>query len=344
MSVAETHTTESIARNPQQQLAVGSALGAVAILACLWIVFAGLPEFWTRAWAEIFKDSTDLRKNVFLSDALLILSDLLLIAVVCFGTFRMFQQQTQPGLRAGVFFGVLYLFLVLLLCGWLGGLMQDQFQENPPLGWAVLGAVFAAFVGGAGYVYVAIPGWMNFLEAVEHQGWFEGRSYKGNQGVRVRRGTILGFVAVGACGIITLVWHRFFVLGRTGEPNDWFWLVPYVQLPGQIAYVPLMFSVHLVAPIVLAVLLVWVAWRSVNIPGFADFLIATEAEMNKVSWTNRRRLYTDTIVVLVTVFLFTGFLFVVDIIWIKVLSAPGIQVLLLDPREQAAKNEQKAQW
>jgi preprotein translocase SecE subunit len=106
----------------------------------------------------------------------------------------------------------------------------------------------------------------------------------------------------------------------------------------------LMFSVHLIAPIVLAVLLVWAAWRSVNIPGFADFLIATEAEMNKVSWTNRRRLYQDTIVVLVTVFLFTGFLFVVDIIWIKVLSAPGIQVLLLDPREQAAKNEQKAQW
>ena len=33
-----------------------------------------------------------------------------------------------------------------------------------------------------------------------------------------------------------------------------------------------------------------------------DFLIATEAEMNKVSWTTRKRLVKDTIVVLVTVF------------------------------------------
>ena len=42
---------------------------------------------------------------------------------------------------------------------------------------------------------------------------------------------------------------------------------------------------------------------------------------------NRKRLGQDTVVVLVTVFLFTGFLFIVDVIWIKVLSAPGIQVL-----------------
>ena len=49
-------------------------------------------------------------------------------------------------------------------------------------------------------------------------------------------------------------------------------------------------------------------------------------------------------VVLVTVFLFTGFLFVVDILWIKVLSAPGIQVLLIDTRAEAQKQQEKAQW
>ncbi len=32
----------------------------------------------------------------------------------------------------------------------------------------------------------------------------------------------------------------------------------------------------------------WLAWRVVNVPSFADFLIATEAELNKVSWTTRR--------------------------------------------------------
>src|SRR5215208_6677182 len=31
----------------------------------------------------------------------------------------------------------------------------------------------------------------------------------------------------------------------------------------------------------------WVAYRLVNMPNFADFLIAVEAEMNKVSWPTR---------------------------------------------------------
>ena len=67
-----------------------------------------------------------------------------------------------------------------------------------------------------------------------------------------------------------------------------------------------------------------------NFPGFADFLIATEAEMNKVSWTTRKRLIQDTVVVLVTVFLLTLFLFVVDILWFKILSAPRIGVIRVD--------------
>ncbi|MBI3824283.1 MAG: preprotein translocase subunit SecE [Planctomycetes bacterium] len=77
---------------------------------------------------------------------------------------------------------------------------------------------------------------------------------------------------------------------------------------------------------------------------FADFLVATEAEMNKVSWTNRRRLVQDTIVVLVTVVLFTSFLFVVDIIWIKVLSAPGVRVLLIDPKKAQEEQRETAKW
>ena len=81
-----------------------------------------------------------------------------------------------------------------------------------------------------------------------------------------------------------------------------------------------------------------------NVPTFADFLIATEAEMNKVSWTTRKRLMQDTIVVLVTVFLFTMFLFVVDIIWIKVLSAPYIQVLLIDPKAREKAQQETAKW
>ena len=51
-----------------------------------------------------------------------------------------------------------------------------------------------------------------------------------------------------------------------------------------------MFKVHLVVPLLLSAGLIWFAWRIVNWPTFADFLIATEAEINKVSWTTRKRL------------------------------------------------------
>jgi preprotein translocase SecE subunit len=97
-------------------------------------------------------------------------------------------------------------------------------------------------------------------------------------------------------------------------------------------------------PIVLAAGAVWVSWRAVNWPTFADFLIATEAEINKVSWTTRKRLVQDTIVVLVAVFLMTAFLFVVDILWIKVLTNPWVQVLQVDIKSEFQRQQEKTQW
>jgi preprotein translocase subunit SecE len=77
-------------------------------------------------------------------------------------------------------------------------------------------------------------------------------------------------------------------------------------------------------PLILSLLSFWLAYRVVNYPTFADFLIATEAELNKVSWTTRKRLIQDTIVVLVTVILLTVFLFVVDQIWAYTLTKVGV--------------------
>ena len=59
----------------------------------------------------------------------------------------------------------------------------------------------------------------------------------------------------------------------------------------------------------------WVAYRLVNLPAFADFLIAVEAEMNKVSWPTRTELYRSSAVVLVTVFALAALLFMFDIAW-----------------------------
>ena len=84
-----------------------------------------------------------------------------------------------------------------------------------------------------------------------------------------------------------------------------------------------------------------------SFPPFADFLIATEAELNKVSWVTRRRLVQDTIVVLVTMALMTVFLFVVDAIWygslkfIGVIRTPeaGVSTARLDNQIQELENE-----
>ena len=346
MSVAENPTTEQTLHNPQHRLALASAIGALALLVGLGFIFAGLPMLWSNSWDRLFAESPDLKNNVFLSDALLILVELLVIGGFVYGAFVVLQQQTQVGMRAGAVFLAIYVFACLWFTAWLGDVMVNQFREEPTLGWTVLLVILAALLGAAGYLYAMVPGWMNFLEIVDLQGWFHGYSYKGNQGVRVRRGTIVGILAVGICGIITMVTHGIFGRERLDMnnmlvPNDWYWLVPYTR--GE-SYIPLMFKVHMLMPIVIALLLFWIAWRVVNITGFADFLIATEAEMNKVSWTNRRRLVADTIVVLTTVFLFTAFLFIVDVIWIKVLSAPGIQVLLIDPKQEQQKQQEKAQW
>ena len=104
-------------------------------------------------------------------------------------------------------------------------------------------------------------------------------------------------------------------------------------------------SVQFTVPLLLLAVALWLAWRIVNVPAFADFLIATEAEMNKVSWTTQRRLIQDTIVVLVTVVLMAFFLAFCDLSWKSVLSWKPIGVLQI-PEEQpeATTNVENRPW
>jgi preprotein translocase subunit SecE len=60
-----------------------------------------------------------------------------------------------------------------------------------------------------------------------------------------------------------------------------------------------------VIPGALLALGAWLSYRLVNYPPFADFLIAVEAEMAKVSWPSRRELVRATVVVLVTMLVLT---------------------------------------
>ncbi len=68
----------------------------------------------------------------------------------------------------------------------------------------------------------------------------------------------------------------------------------------------------------------WTAYRAVNFPGFADFLIAVEAEMNKVSWPTRSELSRASLVVLITIFVLATVLTVFDLFWSGVFRTLGI--------------------
>jgi len=93
--------------------------------------------------------------------------------------------------------------------------------------------------------------------------------YKPMQGWYARLYTALGLGVVAAAG----VWRGY---------------------ESSIDYTPLW---RLGIPGVLALGLGWLIFRIIHFPPFAEFLIATEAEMNKVSWTSKEDLYRATTVV-----------------------------------------------
>lgn len=77
-------------------------------------------------------------------------------------------------------------------------------------------------------------------------------------------------------------------------------------------------------PLTVAVGGMWVSFRAVNLPRFADFLIAVEAEMTKVSWPDRTQLLRSSLVVILTIFSLAAVLFAYDIIWQFLLRQLGI--------------------
>ncbi len=69
----------------------------------------------------------------------------------------------------------------------------------------------------------------------------------------------------------------------------------------------------------------WLGYRIVNVPQFADFLIAVEAEMNKVSWPSRPQLVRSSIVVIFVIFALALVLFGFDLVWRTVFVLIGVR-------------------
>lgn len=120
--------------------------------------------------------------------------------------------------------------------------------------------------------------------------------YKRSQGRIARQITFAALAIVIALGL--------FSLSRTLVQYGRFW---EIGLPG-----------------ILLLVGWWISYRLVNVPAFADFLIAVEAEMNKVSWPSRRELVRGSAVVIITIVLLAIFLYGFDLIWRSIFQALGI--------------------
>ena len=127
--------------------------------------------------------------------------------------------------------------------------------------------------------------WMRFIGEL-----LKTEIYKRSQGRLVRQFTCLAIWVAFA-----LASYRMFEYLRIIATNMPQWLV--YAIPSVVLLVGL-----------------WLGFRIVNLPSFADFLIAVEAEMNKVSWPSRTELIRASMVVIVLMFGLMAVLFAYDFI------------------------------
>ncbi|HUT59526.1 MAG TPA: preprotein translocase subunit SecE [Phycisphaerae bacterium] len=122
--------------------------------------------------------------------------------------------------------------------------------------------------------------------------------YKRGQGKYTRAGTFAGVMVVSVAG-------AYFLSNRIG---------------GYTANAYVKFGV----PALLVAALAWLVFWIVNRPSSADFMIATESEMKKVSWSSRKEVVGSTKVVIITTFIMAAILFSVDVLFTLIFSRLGI--------------------
>jgi preprotein translocase subunit SecE len=131
--------------------------------------------------------------------------------------------------------------------------------------------------------------------------------YKPEQGQMTRRGTFIG-----ACALIA--WGAWFTLDRLRiyEGDEWWRLLITQGIP-----------------LVLLVVVGTIAWRIAFVNrGSCDFMIATEGEMKKVSWSTKREVIGSTKVVIMFTVLMAAFLFLVDLVFQQLFQWVGVLKVL----------------
>jgi len=117
--------------------------------------------------------------------------------------------------------------------------------------------------------------------------------YKRGQGKYTRIGTVISAVVIAGVGCLRLYVQL--------EPIDW----GLSRKAG--LWIATMVPAGLFA--VIGLLMVWL----INKPSLADFLISSEGEMKKVSWSSRKEIAVSTFVVIVVVIMLAALLGVTDI-------------------------------
>jgi preprotein translocase subunit SecE len=126
--------------------------------------------------------------------------------------------------------------------------------------------------------------------------------YKSGQGRYVRVGTAIGAVVV----MLVLANYLRVILDR--------------NLPGGEDFRAYKTYVEYAVPVAVLAAMALVTAYFLNKPNFVDFLIATESEMKKVSWSSRAELVGSTAVVIVTVFLLAAIIWLVDTFFVLMLT------------------------
>jgi len=315
-------------RTPETQpkLVLASLVGAVYVAAALAVVVWLIPQLWAEYVAQHLSGNKLLDYTLW--------GTVEIAALVALGWFGNSLAGSNPpkGMRGGTFL-MLLAAVVIFFAARAAGLMVDG-----PAGMAAMAVVAAGLLFGAFRLFTS-PRGERWMVGLEEQGWFHGTPYKRVLGRLVRRLTILGILLVGLTGAYSLTYQGML-------PDHWDVTLPLAHnAEGGPQTFRLLPDAKYTVPILLVVLTVWLGYRAVNMPAFAEFLIATEAEMNKVSWSSRRRLAQDTVVVLVCTVFMALFLLFVDLFWGWLLSQEWVGVLpsrsQTDPR---AGQAQAARW
>lgn len=148
---------------------------------------------------------------------------------------------------------------------------------------------------------------------------FHSNIYKPTQGLMTRRLTCLAIWGAGVICAYKLLAGNLLAV----QMQSLFKAIGMIDVER-----PALSTAYAVAGLLVAGI-VWLGFRLVNWPPFADFLVNVEGEMNKVTWPTWDELKSASGVVIFTMFSLAILIFSIDVLWKAILDSLGYLILLL---------------